>query len=246
MPSAGPLSWTNQPNSEIAVRKKWCQSVSKKTIYAMSRQKRIVLLALSVLLIVVLVWVDHSTAEYRFQHRTKSEKRALARDFEKYHGKTFTVVKVVDGDTIDINIPDGEYKHTRIRLWGIDAPEIEEPNTPPAYFGPEAAEFAKKLSYKKNVTIYLDENNDTRDKYGRLLAYVKLPDGRFLNEVTLSEGYAYADWRFHHSLYHKYKQLEAAARRQKKGLWLNVTLEQMPEWRQDRIKNQNANIKNTD
>jgi endonuclease YncB( thermonuclease family) len=89
----------------------------------------------------------------------------------------------------------------------------------------------------KNVTVYLDENNNTRDKYGRLLAYVKLPVRRFLNEVMLSEGFAYTDWRFHHSLYHKYKKLEAAARRQKKGLWLNVTLEQMPEWRQQKMPN---------
>jgi endonuclease YncB( thermonuclease family) len=69
-----------------------------------------------------------------------------------------------------------------------------------------------------------------------LLAYVQLPNGKFLNEVLLSEGYAYADWRFYHSLYHKYKRLESATRHQKKGLWLNVTLEQMPEWRQSKIK----------
>ena len=114
------------------------------------------------------------------------------------------------------------------------------------YFGPEAAEFTKNLALGKKVTIYLDEDNRTRDKYSRLLAYVKLPDERFLNEVLISEGFAYADWRFRHSLYHKYKQLEAAARSQKKGLWPNVTPEQMPEWRQNKIKNQNENIKNTD
>jgi endonuclease YncB( thermonuclease family) len=205
----------------------------------MSRQRRSAILTLSVLLIAVLVWVDHSTAEHKFQHRPKSEGRVCVRDSEKYHGKIFTVVNVVDGDTIDIDVPDGEYEHTRIRLWGIDAPETKEPNTPPAFFGPEAAEFTKKLSYKKKVTVYLDEDNSTRDKYDRLLAYVKLPDGGFLNEVLISEGFAYADWHFRHSFYHKYKRLEAAARRQKKGLWLSVKPEQMPEWRQNRIKIQN-------
>lgn len=198
----------------------------------MSRQRRSVVLALSVLLIAVLAWLDHTAVGHKLRHYLKSEGQSSTRDFEKYNDKTFAVVNVVDGDTIDIDVPDGKYEHTRIRLWGIDTPETKKPDTPPAYFGPEAAEFTKKLSYKKKVVIYLDEDNSTRDKYDRLLAYVKLPDGRFLNEVLLSEGFAYADWRFHHSLYHKYKQLEAAARRQKKGLWANVKPEQMPQWRQ--------------
>jgi endonuclease YncB( thermonuclease family) len=61
-----------------------------------------------------------------------------------------------------------------------------------------------------------------------------LPDGTFLNEVLLSEGYAYADLRFKHGLYNKYKQLESVARSQKKGLWAGVTPEQMPKWKQNR------------
>lgn len=78
------------------------------------------------------------------------------------------------------------------------------------YFGPEAAEFTKQLSFGKHVTIYLDTSNRTRDKYERLLAYVQLPDDRFLNEVLVAEGFAYADVRFRHSFYNKYKQLEAS------------------------------------
>lgn len=105
------------------------------------------------------------------------------------------------------------------------------------YFGPEASEFTTKLALRKQVTIYLDEENRTRDKYERLLAYVQLPDGRFLNEVLLSEGFAYADSLFRHSFYNKYKQLESAARSQKRGLWEKVTPDQFPEWRQ------NSNIK---
>jgi micrococcal nuclease len=100
------------------------------------------------------------------------------------------------------------------------------------YFGPEAAEFTRESAFDKQVTIFLDEGNNTRDKYSRLLAYVQLPDKSFLNEVLLSEGFAYADTRFQHSFYHKYQQLEATARSQKKGLWENVTPEQMPQWRQ--------------
>ncbi len=104
------------------------------------------------------------------------------------------------------------------------------------YFGPQAAEFTTKLTLGKPVQVYLDTTR-TRGYYGRLLAYVRLPDGRFLNEVLLSEGFAYADLRFRHNFYNKYPQLEASARSQKKGLWENVKREQLPEWLQQRKPN---------
>ena len=152
----------------------------------------------------------------------------------------------MDGDTIDIDIPDGKpilsrverYDHTRIRLWGIDTPETKSEKYGVMYFGPEASAFATKLALGKPVTIYLDEENRTRDKYGRLLAYVRLPDGTFLNEVLISEGFAYADLRFKHSLYNKYKQLESSTRSLKKGLWRNVTPDQLPEW----LQRENPNL----
>ena len=150
----------------------------------------------------------------------------------EYHTKNFTVVNVVDGDTIDIDIPDVNDSYTRIRLWGIDTPETKNPDLGVMYFGPEAAEFARELVLGKPVTVYLDEGNNTRGKYGRLLAYVKLPDNRFLNEILLTEGFAYADSRFRHSLYNRYKQLDASARGLKKGLWENVIREQLPDWLQ--------------
>lgn len=206
----------------------------------MSKRRQSVIFGLCLLLIAVFIWLDHTTIEHKFQRRPKSEGRLRARDFEKYHGKTFTVVNIVDGDTIDIDIPNGKYDRTRIRLWGIDTPETKHSEKGVMYFGPEAAEFARELALGKQVTVYLEEHR-TRGKYGRLLAYVQLPDRkslnevhrRFLNEVLLSEGFAYADLRFRHSFYHKYKQLEAAARSQKKGLWANVTREQQPEWRRE-------------
>jgi micrococcal nuclease len=217
----------------------------KKTAFAMSKHRHSTIFTLCLLLAAAFVWLDHSPIRRSWQVQPKSNEQAKAYDFEKYHEKTFTVVNVVDGDTIDIDVPDGKYNHTRIRFWGIDTPETKNPKTGIMYFGPEAADFTTKSALRKQVTVYLEEHR-TRDKYGRLLAYVKLPDGRFLNEVLVAEGFAYADSRFRHSFYNKYKQLEAAARGQKKGLWLNVTPEQMPKWRQDKIKNQNANIKNTD
>jgi endonuclease YncB( thermonuclease family) len=190
---------------------------------------------LCLLLAAVFIWFDHASIRQRRQKRPESKDLIKTYDIEKYHAKSFTVVNVVDGDTIDIDIPDGKFNHTRIRLWGVDTPETKAPNLPVQYFGPEATNFTTKLALRKpvpegQVTIYLDTTKRTRDKYDRLLAYVQLPDGRFLNEVLLSEGFAYADLRFRHSFYNKYQQLEAGARSLKKGLWEKVTRQQLPEW----------------
>lgn len=182
---------------------------------------------------VVLIWLDRNCLSPRLQSHPKSEDQRISYDLHKYHGKTFEVVKAVDGDTMDIGIADGQYEHTRIRLWGIDAPESKSPKVGVMYFGPEASNFAAELVRGKQVTIYLDEQR-TRGKYGRLLAYMRLPDGRCVNEVLLGQGYAYADLRFHHGFYRKYQQLEASARSLKKGLWQSVTRRQLPQWLRDR------------
>jgi micrococcal nuclease len=198
--------------------------------------------AAAALLVMAVVALDHSCVRHVAVPTTAKQQDSS--DFEKYEGKQFAVAKVIDGDTLDIDIPDGNFSHTRIRLWGVDTPETKDPRTGPMYFGTEAAEFATRTALSKRVTIHLEQDRKTRDKYRRLLAYVQLPDGRFLNEALLSEGYAYADLRFKHSLYNKYKQLESLARKQKKGLWEKVTPEQMPKWRQK--ENQKANSKITD
>jgi micrococcal nuclease len=202
--------------------------------YAMSRRRRNFLAVLCALAAVAAFVLDHSCVSPRLNRAAQSAQSQTSADIQKYDGGQFTVVKVVDGDTLDIDVSDANYTHTRIRLWGVDTPETKNPRTGPMYFGKEAAEFTAKETLGKRVTIYLDKDKNSRDKYHRLLAYVQLPDGTFLNERLLAEGYAYADFRFRHGFYNKYKQLEALARSQKKGLWLNVTPEQMPHWRQKR------------
>jgi micrococcal nuclease len=181
-------------------------------------------MVLGLLAAAVFITLDHTSVSYHRQRRHRSDRQIRAHDFQKYHAKTFKVINVVDGDTIDLGIPDGQDQHTRIRLWGVDTPEM--------YFGPEAGEFTDRETLGKEVVVYLDEANHTRDKYDRLLAYVQLPEGDFLNEKLLSQGFAYADLRFDHSFYNKYQQLQASARSLKRGLWKKVSREQLPEWLQ--------------
>jgi endonuclease YncB( thermonuclease family) len=201
--------------------------------HAMSRSKRDITLLLCLPVLLSLILFDNICIEHKWQSQTSEDKQSQATDIQKYHTGTFAVINIVDGDTLDIDAPDGLSKYTRIRLLGIDAPE-KNTDSGAMHFAAEATEFAQKAAFGKQVEIYLDQTNDTRGKYGRLLAYVKLPDGGFLNEILLSEGFAYADLRFHHSFYNKYKQLESRARTGNKGLWQNITPDRYPEWLRER------------
>jgi len=162
--------------------------------------------------------------------------RWLQSDRLRYNEKSFTVAKVVDGDTIDLDVPDLKTgkPHTRIRLWGLDTPETKHPQDPVMYYGPEAAAFTEKLTLNQQVKVVLEPFQDTRCKYGRLLAYIYLPDGSMLNEQLICLGYAYADERFEHILRDRFIALQKQAQLQKQGLWLNVQSYQLPEWYQRR------------
>ena len=150
----------------------------------------------------------------------------------KYHGKTFAVANVVDGDTLDIDVPDGPNKFTRIRLLGIDTPETKDPRVEVMFYGPEASAFAKELTEKKPVRVILDTVGDVRDIYGRLLGYIQLDDGRVLNEELIVNGFGYADLRFNHSQYDRYVALQQRAMNAQAGLWREVSREQLPSWLQ--------------
>lgn len=158
--------------------------------------------------------------------------RPVSSDYDRYHNQIFTCVKVVDGDTIDIDIPDRQYKTTRVRLWGVDTPETAHSRTGEMYYGPEASAFAKSLVLGKHVRLVLVADK-TRGKYGRLLAYVYLEGTDTLfNEELIAQGYGYADRRFPHPWKQRFSDLEKRAQKKQLGLWEEVTYEQFPPWRQ--------------
>lgn len=156
----------------------------------------------------------------------------LLDDDARYHDRSFRVSRVVDGDTLDIEAPDRDRSVTRIRLWGVDTPEVAHSGRPDMHFGPEASAFARRTLENRTVHVVLVPQR-TRGKYGRLLAYVFLDrGGRMFNEMLLEDGYAYADLRFKHPYFKQFKAIEKRARKSGIGLWKNVTLEQMPQWKQ--------------
>lgn len=180
----------------------------------------------------LLIGLDRGVTGPRRSRLRSSGRQTLSADLARYDHGTFAVVRVVDGDTLHLDFSDDGSRVTKVRLLGIDAPEMGDAQRKPMYFAEEATRFARDLALGKTVTVYLDQEAGSRDKYDRLLAYIALPDGRFLNEELLLGGYAYADLRFRHSYYYKYRQLEASARAIKAGLWAGVRPELMPPWRQ--------------
>lgn len=179
--------------------------------------------AVGVLLVATFSVLDHS--EFLRPHGD---------DRARYHDSIATVTHVADGDTIDIDIPDADAPVTRIRLWGIDCPELaHDENRGDAWYAREASEFVQEHLEGRRVRIALDPNRPSRGKYGRLLAFVYLEDsGEMLNEVLLQEGFAYADRRFRHIFTLRFTDLERRAAKARRGLWEDVTTEQMPAWRQ--------------
>ena len=141
-------------------------------------------------------------------------------DWTRYHNKTAFVSEIVDGDTLHVAIPDGRDPTTRVRLWGIDCPETAKPwnNTPAEPYANEATVFAWQHSLGRSVTLRLQAHR-IRDRHGRLLAYVVLPDGSVLNEHLVAAGLARADRRFPHDDMERYENLETQAKRKRLGLW---------------------------
>lgn len=97
------------------------------------------------------------------------------------------VVRVVDGDTVQVEI-DG--KREKLRLIGIDTPETVKPDTPVQCYGLEASEFTKGL-LPAGIAVRIERDVEARDKFGRLLGYLyRADDGMFVNLEIVAQGYA--------------------------------------------------------
>lgn len=94
---------------------------------------------------------------------------------------------VVDGDTLDVEIGG---RRERVRLIGIDTPEMNVEEGAPECFAPEATAFLTDL-LPAGSDVRLVRDVVGRDDYGRLLAYVyRRSDELFVNEAILANGYA--------------------------------------------------------
>jgi endonuclease YncB( thermonuclease family) len=137
------------------------------------------------------------------------------------HAEDFSapVVGVTDGDTITVL---RNHRHEALRLHGIDAPEKGQA------FGERAKQFTSSLVFGKNVAVRVRG----RDRYGRTLADVFLPDGRNLNQEVVRSGYAW--WYRRYSADQRLAVLEAEARATHRGLWADPNPQPPWEWRKGR------------
>lgn len=127
----------------------------------------------------------------------------------------YPVTRVVDGDTIVVDIAGEENK---VRLIGVDTPESVHPdesrNVP---YGKISSEFTKNALLGN--LVYLEYDVEARDRYGRILAYVWLDDVMF-NKTLLSEGHAVlATYPPNVRYVEEFTKLQTQARNQGKGVW---------------------------
>ncbi len=137
----------------------------------------------------------------------------------------YNISKAIDGDTLRLS--NGEH----VRLIGIDTPESRYNDKlvrdskrsrrdidSIIKMGKEASNFTRKLVEGKNVRLEFDI--ERHDRYGRLLAYVYLEDGTFVNSKIIEEGYAQVMTVTPNVKYAQtFLKLEREARQKKKGLW---------------------------
>lgn len=129
----------------------------------------------------------------------------------------YLVTWVSDGDTIKI---DRDGRIETLRLLGINTPETVDPRRPVQCFGREASAYMRELVQDRRVRIATDPSQDRQDRHGRLLAYVWLPDGGFVNLEMLRGGYA-SEYTFDrpYAFRDAFRAAAREAERAGRGLW---------------------------
>jgi len=127
------------------------------------------------------------------------------------------VTKIVDGDTIKVEINN---QIETVRLIGIDTPETKDPRKTVQCFGKEASEKTKELLENKMVRLEADSTQTDRDKYSRLLRYIYLTDGTFINKKLIEEGFAFEyTYQIPYLYQEEFKAAQKLAETNNLGLW---------------------------
>ncbi len=154
--------------------------------------------------------------------------------------KIYQVKRVVDGDTLLLTNGD------RVRLIGVDTPEVHDSDklhrdaerkgrdikTIKA-LGKKASAFTRSLVDKKEVRLEFDEANSHikhRDKHGRILAYVCLKDGTFVNAEIVRQGYGFAYTKYPFAYMQQFRRYEREARENEKGGVEGISSENKEVW----------------
>lgn len=168
------------------------------------RRKRRILLVVFVLLILLVVLTQSGWLG-------KTAKTA-----ETSQPGLYPVNRFVDGDTI---VVDMNGTNETVRFIGVDTPETHKPNTPVQCFGPQAAAYTKKLIGVSRVRLQADPLDTNRDRYGRLLRYIYMPNGTLVEDRLISNGYGFAYTIFPFEKIEQFKKDQSEAQSAHQGLW---------------------------
>jgi endonuclease YncB( thermonuclease family) len=149
-------------------------------------------------------------------------------DYKLFDARSFAVSRALDGDSFVL----ADDRDTQVTLLGVDAPE------PGTHFADQAASYLAGRLRNARVLLRLD-GTQTRDERNRLRAYVYLLDTDLLNADIIRDGRAYADRRIWHPFAPSLAQQETDARKNDRGLWQDLTDEQMPPWRREWLRSLN-------
>lgn len=128
-----------------------------------------------------------------------------------------TVTYVFDGDTIRVRLDGGGT--TRVRLIGVDCPELDDDREAVRFLAFIAGRFTQTRLSRQDVSLVLGP--ERQDAFGRLLAFVELEGGAVFNEVLVRQGFAWAalKYPFDEHWKQRLKAAEEEARRAERGLW---------------------------
>ncbi len=129
----------------------------------------------------------------------------------------YSLVSVADGDTITVRSKSGKY--LKLRLIGLDAPEIAHGSRSAECGGTAAFAHMKSLLGKSPLYLEPDASQDAYDKYKRRLVYV-YADNVLVNSSMISDGYAYEyTYKTPHKYQSTFRKLQSNAETEKRGIW---------------------------
>jgi micrococcal nuclease len=181
-----------------------CEKLSRCSLLRMKTRAKILL----VLLCVILSFSAVCSGEMRSAENGRNE-------------DIVAVSRVNDGDTVSA-VVNGHFEE--IRLIGIDAPEIgQEP------WGKIAKRHLTEMFISSSWKVTIEYDIEKRDRYGRLLAYLRTRDGRMVNREMLREGYAVVFTLPPNMRYaREFVAAEKRARKRKIGIWSRNGIREKP------------------
>lgn len=136
------------------------------------------------------------------------------------------VIGIADGDTVVIR---RNGRKEKVRLFGVDCPEKRQA------FGSDASQFTHLATLNTNVTVVPVQ----QDRYGRVVAYLILENGRNFNYLLVSEGFAWWFRRYAPNDF-QFAGREILARLKGKGLWLEAS--PVPPWEYRKTMSSHGNF----